>query len=316
VNPRRTLVTGAAGFVGSWLVPALRASGREPIGVHLPGLPRGEAPIPWHACDLRDRAEVRALVADTRPDEIVHLAALASPAQAERDPLEALRSNYLAVDHLLEALAESAPRARLLFVSTGEIYGFAPSGARPWREDDPFRPQTTYAATKAAGERRIELAVERAGLDVVIARPFNHTGPGRPALYAESSFAQQLARVERGEQEPVLRVGNLDAERDFSDVRDVVAAHLALLERGESGRAYNVSSGRALRIGELLELLIARARVKPRVEVDPERWRPLPPGASSLAGDATRLRALGWQPRHALADTLGALLERYRESPS
>ncbi len=314
MNQRRTLVTGAAGFVGSWLVPALRASGREPIGVHLPGLPRGEAQIDWHACDLRVGAEVRALLASVRPTEIVHLAALASPSQAERDPLEALRSNYLAVDHLLAALVESAPRARLVFVSTGESYGCAPSGAPPFRESDPFRPQTIYAATKAAGERRIELAVERDGLDVVIARPFNHTGPGRPAIYAESSFAEQLARIERGQQKAVLRVGNLDAERDFSDVRDVVAAHVALLERGERGSAYNISSGRALRIGALLELLISRARVKPRVEVDPERWRPLPQGASSLAGDASRLRALGWRPEHALADTLDALLERHRAS--
>jgi GDP-4-dehydro-6-deoxy-D-mannose reductase len=312
VNQPRTLVTGAAGFVGSWLVPALRASGREPIGVHLPGLPRGSAPIEWHACDLRERAAVAALIASTRPTEIVHLAALASPSQAERDPLEALRSNYLAVDHLLGALVESAPRARLLFVSTGEIYGFAASGARAFRESDRFRPQTIYAATKAAGERRIELAVERDGLDVVIARPFNHTGPGRPTIYAEASFAEQLARIERGLQEPVLRVGNLDAERDFSDVRDVVAAHLELLERGARGEAYNVCSGQAVRIGALLDLLIARARVKPRVEVDPERWRPLPQGASSLSGDASRLRALGWRPAYSLADTLEALLESSR----
>ncbi len=312
MNQPRTLVTGAAGFVGTWLLPALRASGREAIGVHLPGLARGDAPIEWHACDLREREAVAELIASTRPDEIVHLAALASPSLAERDPLEALRSNYLAVDHLLAALSESAPRARLLFVSTGEIYGFAPSGAPPWRESDRFRPQTTYAATKAAGERRIELAVERDGLDVVIARPFNHTGPGRPPIYAEASFAEQLARIEHGEQEAVLRVGNLDAERDFSDVRDVVAAHVALLERGERGQAYNVCSGHAVRIGALLELLIASARVKPRVEVDAERWRPLPQGASSLAGDASRLRALGWRPGYALADTLESLLESSR----
>ena len=314
MNPSRTLVTGAAGFVGSWLVPVLQASGREPIGVHLPELARGDAPIEWRACDLRDRVAVAELISTTRPDEIVHLAALASPSQAAGEPLEALRANYLALDHLLAALAESAPSARLLFVSTGEIYGFAPSGATPWREGDRFRPQTIYAATKAAGERRVELAVERDGLNVVIARPFNHTGPGRPAIYAESSFAEQLARIERGLQAPVLRVGNLDAERDFSDVRDVVAAHVMLLERGERGAAYNVCSGQALRIGALLELLVARARVKPRIEVDPERWRPLPEGASSLAGDASRLRALGWRPAYALADTLDALLERWRAS--
>ncbi len=310
----RTLVTGAAGFVGSWLVPALRASGRVPIGVHLPGLPRGEADIAWHPCDLRDRAQVHALIEASRPDEVVHLAALASPSQAARDPLEALRSNYLALDHLLNALTVAAPRARLLFVSTGEVYGFSASGAKPWRESDRLWPHTIYAATKAAGEQLVERAVARDALDVVIARPFNHTGPGRPVIYAEASFAEQLARIERGAQEPVLRVGNLQAERDFSDVRDVVAAHLVLLERGERGHAYNVCSGRATAIGALLDVLVSHARVQPRVEVDPERWRPLPEGASALVGDARALRALGWQPRYSLDETLGSLLDHFRAS--
>jgi len=314
VKQTHSLVTGAAGFVGSWLVPALRASGRVPIGVHLPGLPRGSAEIDWRACDLRDRAAVVALLAETRPDEIIHLAALASPSQAARDPLEALRSNYLALDHLLHAIGQAAPRARLLFVSTGEVYGFAPSGAPPWRETDRLWPHTIYAATKAAGEQLVQRAVADTGLDVVIARPFNHTGPGRPPIYAEASFAEQLARIERGLQEPLLRVGNLAAERDFCDVRDVVAAHLVLLERGESGAAYNVCSGRARPIGDLLDLLLRHARVSPRVEVDPERWRALPPGASTLAGDARRLHALGWEPRYALDETLGALLESARAS--
>jgi len=300
--------------VGSWLVPALRASGRETIGVHLPELPSGDAAIEWRPCDLRDRAAVAELVAVSRPDEIVHLAALASPSQAAREPLEALRANYLALDHLLNAMAGSAPRARLLFVSTGEVYGFAARGAQPWRESDRLWPHTIYAATKAAGEQLVRHAIERDGLDVVIARPFNHTGPGRPPIYAESSFAEQIARIERGLQEPLLHVGNLAAERDFSDVRDVVAAHLALLERGERGAAYNVCSGRACPIGEVLDLLVAHARVKPRVEVDPERWRALPEGASSLVGDASRLHALGWRPRYALEDTLGALLEHARKS--
>ncbi len=310
----RTLVTGAAGFVGSWLVPALCASGREPIGVDLPDRPARDATIPWHGCDLRSRTAVQELIAAARPDEIVHLAALASPSQAERDPLEALRANYLALDHLLAAIAESAPRARLLFVSTGEVYGFAASGAPPWRETDRLNPHTIYAATKAAGERLVQLAIERHGLDVVIARPFNHTGPGRPVIYAESSFAEQIARIERGLQDPVLRVGNLAAERDFSDVRDVVAAQVALLDRGERGEAYNVCSGIARPIGALLDALVARARSKPRIEVDPGRWRPLPEGASSLVGDASRLHALGWRPAHALDDSLGELLDHWRAS--
>ncbi len=310
----RTLVTGAAGFVGSWLVPELLASGRVAVGTDLPGQSPCDSSIAWHACDLRSPGAVADLVAETAPDEVVHLAAIASPSQVEREPIEGLRANYLALDHLLVALREHAPRARLLFVSTGEVYGLAASATAPWRESDPLRPMTAYAATKAAAERRVLLSCESDGLDALIARPFNHTGPGRPPIYAESSFAEQIARIERGLQEPVLRVGNLAAERDFSDVRDVVRAYTTLLERGDRGAAYNVCSGRARRIGEILELLVACSSAQPRIEIDPDRWRPLPTGRRSLAGDANRMRALGWRAAHSLEDTLDALLDGFRAS--
>jgi GDP-4-dehydro-6-deoxy-D-mannose reductase len=311
VNRVRTLLTGAAGFVGGHLIPALRAAGREVVGVHLPALPPGAAPdVAWRACDLRDRAALAALVAEVRPREIVHLAALAAPAEAERAPLEALRANYLALDSLLAALA--GMQARLLFVSTGEVYGPSRADAPARVETDPLRPMNLYAATKAAGEVRVRLAAAREGLDAVIARPFNHTGPGRPALYAESSFAEQLARIERGAQEPVLRVGNLAPVRDYSDVRDVAAAYVVLLERGASGGTYNVCSGVRRSMRSVLEHLIARSTARPRVEVDPARFRELPPDTVAFAGDASRLRALGWAPQRSADDAFDALLDAYR----
>jgi len=311
VNRVRTLVTGAAGFVGGHLIPALRAAGREVVGVHLPGLPPGAAgDVDWRACDLRDRGALARLVAEVRPVEVIHLAALAAPAEAERAPLEALRANYLALDSLLAALA-AAP-ARLLFVSTGEVYGPARADAPARVESDALRPMNLYAATKAAGEVRVGWAVEDAGLDAVIARPFNHTGPGRPALYAESSFAEQLARIERGAQEPVLRVGNLAPVRDYSDVRDVAAAYVLLLERGARGDTYNVCSGVRRSMRSVLERLIARSSARPRVEVDPARFRELPPDGVAFAGDASRLRALGWAPQRSADDAFDALLDAYR----
>jgi len=312
LNHERTLVTGAAGFVGSHLVPELVSAGREVIGVHLPGLPPGPSDIAWRACDLRDRSAVRALVAEVRPRAVVHLAALAAPAEVERAPLEALRANLIALDALLDALAHGAARARLLFVSTGEVYGPTGADARAHTESDPLRPLNLYAATKAAGEVRVQLAVARDGLDAVIARPFNHTGPGRPALYAESSFAEQIARIERGEQEAVLRVGNLDPVRDFSDVRDVVAAYAVLLARGEGGAAYNVCSGERRSMRSVLERLLARSTARPRVEVDPARYRALPPDSLAFVGDATRMRALGWTPSHSVDAAFDALLDAYR----
>jgi GDP-4-dehydro-6-deoxy-D-mannose reductase len=310
VNGRRTLVTGAAGFVGGHLAPALRAAGREVVGVHLPSLPRGSAEIAWEPCDLADPAATHALLERTHPDEVVHLAAFAAPAEVERAPLEALRANYLALDSLLAAVR--GRRLRFLFVSTGEVYGPSPADAAPNREDAPLRPMNTYAATKAAGEVRVRLAAAQQRLDLLVVRPFNHTGPGRPALYAESAFAEQIARIERGQQEPVLRVGNLAPVRDYSDVRDVVAAYVLLLQRGVTGETYNVCSGARRTMRSVLDHLLARSSARPRVEIDPARFRELPANALAFVGDNAKLRALGWTPRHSVDEAFDALLDAYR----
>jgi GDP-4-dehydro-6-deoxy-D-mannose reductase len=307
-----TLTTGAEGFVGSHLVPLLEGRGHEVAPVRRPDRAQPGYGRGWRAVDLRDPQACAALVRDVRPARVVHLAAVAFPPDAERDPLEALRANYVAVDALARALAAHAPSARLLFVGSGEVYGGAPVGAPPFAEDAPLAPRTPYAATKAAAEMRVALAVADEGLDALSARPFNHTGPGRPERYAESSFARQLAAIERGQAEPVIRVGDLEAVRDFSDVRDVVQAYALLLERGERGTSYNVASGVGRRLGDVLDALVARARCAVRVEVDPARLRASEPERQALVGSPARLRALGWRPAHAFEETLGDLLESWR----
>ena len=306
-------MTGSEGFVGSWLVPHLERSGQSVVCTHRP-----RSPAPPHGSrsieiDLRDRQASFALLREVRPARIVHLAAVAYPPSAASDPLEALRVNYGAVDHLLGAMAEHAPDARLLYVGTGAVYGSRGVEDPPFREEEPLAPPTPYAATKAAAEQRVALAVEREGLDAVILRPFNHSGPGRPDLYAESSFARQITRIERGRQEPRIRVGNLDFVREMLDVRDVVRAYALLLERGERGGIYNVCTGVGRSIGSILDTLLSLSGSEARVEVDPDRYRPAPPERLALVGDPARLRRLGWSAELSFEETLRDLLEDWRE---
>ncbi len=293
-------------------MPHLVELGDDVIGVRLPAEPEATASVEWVSADLAEADAARGIVRDVRPDRIVHLAAIAFPPDADRDPAHALRVNYGAVDALLEGMARDAPRARLLYVGTGAAYGPGPPDRPPYTEKDPLRPDSLYTATKTAAECRCALAVEERGLDVVRVRPFNHTGPGRPASYAESAFTRQLVRIERGEQEPILLVGALEAIRDFSDVRDVVRAYALLLERGEPGSVYNVCSGRGLSMRELLDRLLELTPARPRIEPDPALHRPRAPDRIALVGNPTRVRAAGWQPRYRLEETLRDLVEDWR----
>jgi GDP-4-dehydro-6-deoxy-D-mannose reductase len=308
VSAGRVLVTGAAGFVGRWMLEALRARGERVVATYRPDAPPARFVGAWERVDLRDPAAVDRLIAQVRPRALFHLAAVAAPREASRYPEEALRTNYGAVDHLLRACARHAPGARLLLVSSGEVYGRRAAHEPAAREGDALHPESLYAATKVAAERRALLAFERDGLDVVRARPFNHTGPGRPPDYAEAWFARQLAEIEAGQREPVVRVGNLDAIRDFSDVRDVVAAYLLVLERGEPGAVYNVCSGRGRTLRSLLEMMRVQVRIPVRIQVDPARYEPIAASGLALVGDPSRLSGLGWQPRFELDRTLRDLL--------
>jgi GDP-4-dehydro-6-deoxy-D-mannose reductase len=308
-----TLVTGAAGFVGTWLVSALLAVGRRPVGLHRPGEPGRCAGVEWIEVDVCDAAALAAEVRRIRPGAVVHLAAVASPAEAAVAPLGAIRTNALGTANLVDALLEEAPQARLLHVSSGEVYGFQAAGAAPHTETSPLRPHSAYGASRAAAELCVARAVERDRLDAVIARPFNHTGPGRPERYAESSFARQIAAIERGAAPALIEVGNLEARRDFSDVRDVCRAYLLLLERGARGAVYNVASGRAHTLASILEKLLGCTAVRPEIRVDERRYRALDPDQGQLAGTAEPLRALGWNPERDLDTTLAELLQDWRE---
>lgn len=258
--------------------------------------------------DVSDGPAVARALAEARPEAVVHLAAISSVPQSVARPHATWRVNYLGARSVLEGALRLERRPRVLLVGSAQIYGPGRPGAPPFDEEAPLRPSAPYAWSKAAADL-LGGAYLRRGLDVVRVRPFNHTGPGRPDRFVESSFARQVAEIERGRRAPLIHVGNLDAVRDFLHVDDVVDAYVALLDRGAPVGVYNVASGVPCAIRELLDTLLAFSPARPEVHVDPERWRP--PEAS--VGNAQRLmEATGWSPKRALADALRELLEEWR----
>jgi len=306
----RVLVTGVSGFVGRRLAPVLREAGHEVHGLGLQPAPAGLGLAADHAADLARIAEVEAALSASRPDWIVNLAGQASAAKSFEDPFETFRVNTAGALTLLEAVRRAAPRARVLMVGSGESYGPQPRDTRV-AETAPFRPVSPYALSKAAADSGGAAFAKAHGLDVVRTRSFAHTGPGQDARFVIPSFAQQIAAIERGAAEPVLRVGNLEVTRDITDVRDVALAYLALLERGVSGAAYNVCRGEGVTLSQVAARLCALARVPVRIEVDPARVRPV--DVPWLVGDPAAIRAAtGWQAAIPFERTLVETLEDWR----
>ena len=312
----RLLVTGAGGFVGGHLLDHLRAAqpDAEIHGVVLPGGAaawRAPAGVRVIDADLDDPAEAAAAVERVRPDGIVHLAGQSSVHRSWADPAGTLRTNVLGIVHVLDAARRAGLRPAVLVVGSADEYGPVPASDLPLVETAPLRPASPYAVSKVAQAALALLYGPAGGMRVVVTRTFPHTGPGRGEAFAESSFARQIAEIEAGLREPVVEVGNLDAVRDFADVRDVVRAYVLLLERGRAGEAYNVCSGRGRRIGDVLDQLLAATKMAIEVRVDPSRLRPA--DVPVLVGDNAKLvAATGWQPRIPFEATLGDLLDDWR----
>jgi GDP-4-dehydro-6-deoxy-D-mannose reductase len=286
-------VSGADGFVGSWLLPRLTRDGHDVTAAD-------------REVDVCDAAAVAVAIDAARPDAIVHLAALASVATSYTDPEAVARVNYFGTLHVLRAALRHAPHARVLLVSSSEIYGGSAT-SDPISENAPLAPVSPYARTKAAADL-LGAAFAESGLDVVRARPWNHTGPGQTDGYVASSFARQLAEMVLGQRDPVLQVGNLGAVRDFLDVADVVDAYAQLLDPRVPRGAYNIATGVPVRIAEILDHLTEHAGLQPQLEMDPTRHR----SDRASVGDATRLRRVtDWAPRIPLQDTLARLFDAW-----
>lgn len=309
------LITGVNGFAGGHLLRALAedaAGGRRLsiTGIGLGALPNPPgAPLAYHDGDLTDVPFVSRVVGEARPNQVIHLAALTFGQPTGPADQRFLDVNVQGTRVLMETLLAAGLRPRVLVASSSAVYGAA--GDDPITEDTPLRPQTLYAASKACQEliaRTFHAAHE---LPVIVTRAFNHTGPGEHPHFAASTFARQIVAAESGRGEAVIRVGNLDAYRDFTDVRDIVRGYLAVLAQGSAGEIYNVCSGRATRIGDLLELLVGMARRRVEVAVDPARLAPA--DVPYQRGSHERLTAAtGWRPAIPLATTLADLLDYWR----
>jgi len=313
----RALITGINGFVGGYLADYLLSEGRYEVW----GLARAPERVPAALsgrmglvyADLNDaEATAQALLA-VQPALIFHLAGQPFVPESFRDPASTLSTNILGALHLFLPIIEHRLPARVLVVGTNEEYGAITPDDLPVDEDTPLRPANPYGVSKAAQSLLAQQYALSHGLDIIRVRPFTHIGPRQNERFVTAAFARQIARIECGLQPPVMQVGNLSAQRDFTDVRDIVRAYALAAERGERGAVYNVGSGRAVMVGDLLEMLLEASATRVEVQVNPELMRPI--DIPVVVCDPRRIQAqTGWEPRIPLRQTLHDILVYWRET--
>jgi GDP-4-dehydro-6-deoxy-D-mannose reductase len=307
------------GFAGCYLASALVNNGESVVGLSR----RAVWPEPWahlagrvelHECDLvGNGAQVEALLRAIRPARVYHLAGFAQVGGSFRNPEAAWSGNLTATRQLCEAVIRWGAKPRILFVGSGLIYGNQDNRDLPYDEECPLRPDTPYAASKAAADLACYQYACAPGLDIVRARPFNHIGPCQSADFALANFARQVAAIERGDLPPVLETGNLAAQRDLTDVRDMVEAYCLLMQRGRRGEAYNIGSGQTVSMQTVLDRLLAMSGVRVEVRRRADLERPTEQAIVRVNNDKIR-RETGWTVRYTLEQTLADTLAAWRQT--
>jgi len=316
---QRALVTGITGFAGSHLAEHLLADrpGVEVFGTYRwrsrrENIEAIEGKVRLLECDLSDMTAVRGALEESRPDAIFHLAAQSFVPSSWVSPLQTLTDNIAGQTNIFEAVRSLGLDPAIQIACSSEEYGLVLPNEVPIRETNPLRPLSPYAVSKVTQDFLAYQYFMSYGIRAVRTRGFNHTGPRRGEVFVTSNFAKQVATIEAGKAAPVIRVGNLDAVRDFTDVRDMVRGYVLAAEKGKPGEVYNLASGRAVTIRAMLDKLIALAKVDVAVETDPARLRPS--DVEVLIGDYSKFHAdTGWEPRIPFDQTLEDLLNYWRQ---
>jgi GDP-4-dehydro-6-deoxy-D-mannose reductase len=316
----RVLITGISGFVGGHLANHIATQHPSAVihgTVFTSALKHDFAHC--HQVDLRDESAVYRLIKEIQPEYIYHLAAQAFVPRSFSHPWETIESNVRSQLNLTTACIQAGIAPRMLAVSSAEVYGVVGPGQVPMSEELPLRPSSPYSVSKVTQDMLALQYHTSHNLPIMRARPFNHFGPGQNARFVAPAFAMQIAKIEAGSQPPVIEVGDLSAKRDFTDVRDIVAAYRLILEQGTPGQVYNVASGKAYTIRALLDVLIAQVGQKIEIRVDKARLRPV--DIPILLGDTSRLQEeTGWSPtisfEQSLADILNDCRKRIEEAAS
>ena len=310
----KALIIGAAGFVGSYLIQHLTAAYDWEIhATKLPNENLSAADIYVHDLNIMRPDEIQRLLSEARPDYIFHLAAQSSVALSWKNPQLTVDINIKGTLNNLDSirsLADYSPR--ILLIGSGEEYGYILPDETPVNEAVAPRPGNIYAATKACQNMLGSIYSRAYGLQLIMVRAFNHIGPNQAPIFVASDFCKQVAEIESGKKEPILHVGNLSAKRDFTDVRDVVRAYGLLIQKGKPGETYNIGSGRAISIQQLLDTILSLSTSKILVSTDPARLRPS--DIPIIEADIAKLQsAINWQPEIALDQTLFETLNYWRE---
>ena len=307
----KALVIGGAGFVGAYLIRELSSAGME---VHATCLPFENIVenCGVHVLDIMNKDDILQLVNELCPDVIYHLAAQSSVAISWKRPQITAEVNIVGSINVFEAVREADREdIRLIVIGTGEEYGFIRKDACPLKEEESLNPGNIYAATKACQEMISKIYVRAYNMDIVMVRAFNHSGPGQSSLFVISDFCKQIADIEKGEKDPVMKVGNLSAMRDFTDVRDVVKAYRLLAEKGVSGRVYNIGRGKAVDIQYILDTALSFSTAEIHITQDPARMR-----ASDIPiiePDVTRIyEDTGWKADISMEQTIRDTLDFWR----